>query len=563
MPSTSDAGKTSSEPPQQEAPTKTKIHSIRRYSIGTIMLVQIFAIVVLLVAVNIVAFNYGKQIDLTRQNSVELSKPTLENLKDESVTKRDNPIRIIAVINHNEFAKYQQDSQENVVEHTRTRLQEYADKSNGAIDLEFVNPIIEPGRTQELSEMYDHTFTKSVLIIDARHYIEPSKENFDRIKALNPDSSDEKIIATYKEANRARHVRLLPINDLFYGDVDKFYNNKHFVSAWKDEAEITTNLMRAIEGKPKKVYFLYDKCRLDSKIGGKAPWEYIRSVYQGQNIQLEKISLANLAETVVNGQKMKRIPQDADGIAIISPSVDFTSDELLTLKDYWEVRMSSSVLITLDPEVNLPMLNSYLWKSGIRPRKDRIISKDGEQTLVNAEVEILQGREVNGPLGAKSTTFDGASQSIEIADVMAGDNVDAFALIEVAPDWWGETDFGKSNVSFDPVSDSPKPLYIGAAVTRGKLNDQLTAPLVSKLVILGNSDFLSASNIRDEQLQYIAQVGSWLVGREPLMNVKQSPNFRRKVFIAQAHKSFLNKLFVIILPAMAFVITGFVWNTRR
>ena len=113
-----------------------------------------------------------------------------------------------------------------MVEHTRTRLQEYADKSNGAIDLEFVNPILEPGRTQELSEMYDHTFTKSVLIIDARHYIEPSKENFDRIKALNPNSSDEEVIASYKEKNRARHVRLLPVNDLFYGDVDKFYNNK-------------------------------------------------------------------------------------------------------------------------------------------------------------------------------------------------------------------------------------------------------------------------------------------------------------------------------------------------
>ena len=561
MSSTSDAGKTNPEPTSEKKPKPVK-NSIRRWSIGTTMTVQIITAAVLLIGINIIVFHYGQQHDLSRQKNIKLSEETLKNLKSDPLTKRTRNVKITAVINSNQFELIKRDSQEDVVEHIKVKLQEYVDKANGKIEVEFVNALVEPGKLHELSEQYGIKFTTSVLLIDARFEDTPSPQTLEKLRIANPNIPDEKLIASFEKEMIGRHVRVLPAEELFIADIDRNYNDSHFVALWKDEAEITTNIMRAIEGEAKKIYFLYDKCQLDSKRGGPSPWEYVRNIYRGQNIQLENISLSNLPIENVNGRAIKRIPKDADGIALISPQVDFTDEELLSLSEYWELRDSSSILITLDPEVHLPRLNSYLLRSQIKPNKDRIIRKEGNQILVNPEVEFLQGPEVNGDLSGLSTTFSGASQSIEIRQKNDNSLVEAFPLIRVGPDWWGETQFGNNDPEYNPKADTPKPLYLAAAVTRGQINDQLTKPLVSKLVVIGNSEFLS-KNIRDEQQKFISQIGAWLVGREPLMNLPQQPNYRRKVFIAAAHKDLMNQIFIFFLPAAALIITGFVWNIRR
>ena len=562
MSSTSDAGKTKPDPEKKQAPKAVR-NSVRRWSMGTTMTIQIIAVAVLLIAFNIVVYNYGKQYDLTRQRSIELSEQTISNLQSDSIQKRDRNIKIIAVLNPYQFSLIKKGSQEDVEERIKMKLQEYADNANGKIELEFVNALVEHGRLQELTEQYAIKFESSMLLIDARIETTPSAATLQELKKLNEGFKEELLIAEFEKQMLGRHVRVVPAAELYFSDIDRNYNNRHFVSQWKDEVELTTNIMRAIEGKPKKMYYLYDKCRLDSKRGGKAPWEYVQNNFKGQNIQLEKLSLSNLPVTNLNGRAIKQIPADADGIALISPQVDFTDEELLTLAHYWEARDSASVFITLDPEAHLPKLYSYLLQSRIKPNKDRIIRKEGDQILVNAEVEFLQGPQVNADLSGKSTTFGGASQSIEIRKENNNTLVEAFPLIRVGPDWWGETQFGTSNPSYDPKSDSQKPLYLGAAVTRGQINDQATSSLVSKLVILGNSDFLSKDAIRDEQEEYLSQIGAWLVGREPLMNIPQHSNYRRKVFIAAAHRDLMNKIFIFFIPLAALLITGFVWNIRR
>lgn len=548
MSSTSDAGKTNKE-------KLPKAKSIRRFSIGSMMAIQLIGAFLLLIGINVIAYEYGRQIDLTRQSSYTLSELTLQNLQSSIIKDRIKPVRIIAVVDPSEFALIQKDSHENVSERILGKLQEYADASNGKIELQFVNPIIDHASAQLLTEKYNIRLKESVLIIDAYNDTVLSEEYIAKLKELYPKQEEEALHKAATDALIARHVRLLPVKELFYEERNINYNNQAYISKWKDESELTTNLMRAVEGKSKKVYFLFDKCRLDSKLGGMAPWEFIRETYRSQNIQLVKL---NLSETPI-------IPQDADGIAIISPMVDFTERELKTLREYWEARVGSSVFITLDPEVHLPQFYSYLLKSSdLKPMKNRIISNIKGELLVNSEVLILQGPQVNGDLVAKSTTFDGASQSIEIIKShLASSNVEAFPLIQTAQGWWGETQFDKAENTFDERYDHSGPLNFAAAVTRGKLNDQTMSPFVSKMVMIGNSDFLSKRNIREEQKQYLAQVGNWLVGREPLMNIKQEPNYLRKVFIARGYQGLLSKIFIFFIPVTALLITAFIWNTRR
>lgn len=565
MSSTSDAGKTKEEEPQKDPPA-IKNNSIRRFGMGTNMTIQIIAAAILLVGVNIVIFNYGKQHDLTKNKSVELTAQSIANLQSPILQDREKAVKITAVINPNEFRKIFKDSQEDIVERVKVRLQSYADSSDGKIELEFVNALVQQGRMQALSEQYNVKFTQSMLIVDARESSDynPPAETVSLYQAQYPQYTEDQIIEELKREALGKNIRFVPFSELFISDLDKNYANKAFISLWKDEAEITTNIMRAIEGKPKKIYFLYDKCQIDSKRGGKAPWEFVRDAFKGQNILLENLSLSQLPKKIINGKSIKAIPDDADGIALISPQVDFTAEELISLAEYWEARDGASVLITLDPEVHLPQLNTYLLRSQITPNKDRIVRIEGDQVLVNPEVEFLRGPQVNGTLAGKSTTFAGASQSIRIRPDNSNSGVEAFPLVQVGANWWGETQFGQSSLpTFDQRSDSQLPLYLGVAVTRGKLSDPLTKHLVSKMVVLGNSEFLNRNQIRDEQQEFLNQIGTWLVGREPLMSLPQPSNQRRKVFIAASHRSLINQIFLFFLPALAFIITGFVWNSRR
>jgi len=136
MSSTSDAGKTKEEEPQKDPPA-IKNNSIRRFGMGTNMTIQIIAAAILLVGVNIVIFNYGKQHDLTKNKSVELTAQSIANLQSPILQDREKAVKITAVINPNEFRKIFKDSQEDIVERVKVRLQSYADSSDGKIELEF------------------------------------------------------------------------------------------------------------------------------------------------------------------------------------------------------------------------------------------------------------------------------------------------------------------------------------------------------------------------------------------------------------------------------------------
>lgn len=534
---------------------------IKRLGLNTRMVFMLVAAVVIFFAVNIIMSNHGKQIDLTNLSNVELSSATKEFITSDAVQKRERVVKIIAAVNPKEFGRLNIDSHENIQSHIRTKLQEYVQESGNKIEVEYVNPIIDHGRTHELSEIYDHQFTESVLIIDARPEEKPSPEKLEGMKKLNPNMKEEEILRHHTEELMSRHVRFLPAKFLFHTERDIVYD-KFYISFWKDEAELTTGMISAVEGKPRVIYFIVDKCQLDAKKGGRAPWQNIRSYFRTQNIELRQINMATILSHPDPAQRI--IPKDANGVALIAPVMDFNDEELAVLQEYWEVRNKASLLITMDPEVSLPRLSSFLYRSGVRPRKDRIIRKENNQVLVNPEVTFLQGPRVNGDLATKFTTFDGPSQSIEIIEQENNNNVEAFPIIKVVPGWWGETRFGRADVSYDERSDSPQPLYLGAAVTRGILKDEKKAALASKLIILGNSEFMSDENIRNEQLTFLMQAGNWLVGRETLKSdIKQFSNIRRKVFIADGHKSLLNKIFIIFLPAFALIITGFVWNTRR
>ena len=127
------------------------------------------------------------------------------------------------------------------------------------------------------------------------------------------------------------------------------------------------------------------------------------------------------------------------------------------------------------------------------------------------------------------------------------------------------------NPTFDPREDqgvikgaaNATPVHIAAAVVRGLENDDTTTPLTSRMVVVGNTDFLRPENMREEMSYFTNSTINWLIGRESLIGIDPKPVFRKKITIQSVHKSFIDQLILIYLPVTALLIALVIWNSRR
>jgi len=323
-------------------------------------------------------------------------------------------------------------------------------------------------------------------------------------------------------------------------------------------------LLSAVEGIPRRFYFIVDKARIDEQNKGTPAWKNFQSLLLAENIQLLPLQIS----------ATQKIPDDAEGIAIIGPAFDFDEREIATLTEYWD-RQSASLFVTLSPGAKLKHFHRFLREYGISPQDNRLmrVSNSGK-TLTSARAFFTQGPEVNKGLAHQATQLDGPSSGLEVMstnDRLAIRNITPFALLQAADGWWGESKYTELNPSFDPREDqgiiegaaNPTPVHLAAAVVRGRQNSDLTNPLTSRMVVIANTDFLRPENAREEMSYFINSTINWLVGRESLIGIGPKPVYRKKITVQSAHKSFIDQITLIYLPLTTLLIGLVLWNSRR
>ena len=108
-----------------------------------------------------------------------------------------------------------------------------------------------------------------------------------------------------------------------------------------------------------------------------------------------------------------------------------------------------------------------------------------------------------------------------------------------------------------------RPLYLSAAVLRGQATSDETSNLVSKMVIIGNTDFLASRKTRPEQADFIKSSVNWLIGREDLIGIGPQKLHQHKITLLGAHNAFISRVVLIFLPAAALLMSLIIWNIRR
>ena len=492
--------------------------------------VQIVAFVIAVIALNYLSCARHSRSDLTERKNFTLSDVTVKLLQGDSVQKYPSPIRIIAVVRRNS-PHYSR---------MRNLLDEYSRLGGDAVELEFIDPARQTDRTLEIAKIYGKPYTEDMIIIDGRPKTEETP-------------SDSEVAASGEEALADKqklfaHVRSIKVKQLYLQDPDQFGNL--YISAWQDEDVITSSVIGAIEGLPRKMYFAADKSNLDEQA-----WQVLTKMLWQQNIQLVPIRLADI----------EKVPDDAEGFTLIGPQYDLEEREVKMISEYWD-RPKSSIFITLDPAAKLDKLRIFLRSYGVTPRNDRIISTEGNAVISSARAIFSPGSEINRDLGGQSTIFDGSSGSLDIRendDQLMNRRIIPIALLQATEGWWGETRDNVENPTFNPEEDNQAPLYLSAAILRGQATSDDTAALVSKMVIIGNTDFISDKNLRPEQEDFINSSINWLIGREELIGIGPKKLHRHKLTILDSHNTFINRIILIFLPCALILISLFTWNIRR
>ena len=502
---------------------------VKKLGLGVRAVLQIVFAILSLVFIYYLAFTYQTRNDLSERNDFTVSEATENLLRSSGVMDREEPIKIIAAL------------RKSSPHYSRLRpvVDEYERLSKGKVKLEYLDPIRDKDRAFEIQNNYgdllaDKLFEDDIFIIDAR-----------KGASANSVEATEDVTS---------HLRYLPASSMVISRTD--INNQRRIVGYQDEDLLSSMLQSAIEGKPRIMYLVEDKSDLEVTAAG-SPLQVISEALQKQNIYLLPLKIS----------QVDRIPENAEGLVIVAPEYDFEPKEIEVLESYWK-RPSSAIIAYLNPTTRPVNLRAFLRKNGVTPRDDRIIrTRNGRtENQVLATFTVGAGLGVNGSLEMKSVPFEGRVGSLEVregAEDLVANRIQAYSLIETAPDFWGETDYKKANPKYDDDSDYSGPLSIGAAVIRGNANSDNTAPNISKMIVLSTSDFLDPARLGNEQLDFVKNSTYWLLGREELMGIGPRSLQRRKLNLIKDDIKFLSNIVLFFIPVGLFLVAMFVWNIRR
>lgn len=542
--------------PDSSAPTSTA-RPVRRAGRSLMVIIQVLLFVIVIIAANYLSCANHIRQDLTERKEFTLSDFSEKYLNSDAMQQRESPVQLIAVIRRSS------------PHYTRMYdlLDEYKRLGGDAVKLEFVDPLRQTDRTLEMEAVYGIRYIEDMIIIDARaetisdteQQRESQSTTAETTIGTNPKEGteedteenvkeDTKDVESTEKQKLSSHVRAIRVSDLYLED------EQRTIVAWQDEDMITSSFIGAIEGVPRRIYLAVDKINLEADSGDPA-WMILARMLIQQNVQLVPIRLAEI----------ESIPEDAEGFALIGPQYDLNDREIKILSEYWD-KQQSALFVTLDPKAKLDNLRIFLRSYGITPRHDRIMTSNNGQTLSNVQAVFSRGAEINSDLGGKSTVFEGHSCSLEVRendDRLLNKRIQPIALAKAATGWWGETRFEKQNPEYNAEEDYAPPLYLSAAVLRGQATSDETSNLVSKMVIIGNTDFIASGKIRPEQADFIKSSVNWLIGREDLIGIGPKKLHLHKITILDAHSAFINRVLLIFLPAASLLMSLIIWNIRR
>jgi ABC-type uncharacterized transport system involved in gliding motility auxiliary subunit len=399
-------------------------------------------------------------------------------------------------------------------------LEEYQYRSRN-IHVEWVDPARDLARTEKLAEKYGLSEAQVIVFdIDGKSDV-----------VRQADLADFQMVKGRKE----------PI-----------------ISAFKGEQALSSKIQSLLQGETPKVYFLVGHGeRQVTEFDQVSGYSGIGTIILRDNIELSELMLT--AE--------KQVPDDAAALVISGPSKVMSSTEIEMIEDY--LSRSGRVLLLLDAlkETGLePMLNRW----GVSLRNDFVL--DPKNTLKGSDVYVRTYYEhpITMRMGASGARFH-LPRSIEplVTDnepnTPSDDRPTVVQLAMTSDESWSEMQVEDVSAKFDEgTGDLRGPISLAVAIERGAPQTLLDVQILpSRMVIFGDSDFVSNGALAGGDQDLFMSALNWLIDREELMAISPKPIEEVKLSLTGSQ---LNRLFLLTvagIPALAVIGGMLVWFRRR
>jgi ABC-type uncharacterized transport system involved in gliding motility auxiliary subunit len=353
-----------------------------------------------------------------------------------------------------------------------------------------------------------------------------------------------------------------------YGTILLKYKDRSERITTDTEQDITTGIIKVVQGQQKKVYFTQGHGEKDPTSSERDGYKAIADALTRENYTVDKVVLAQSGS----------VPDDAAVVIVAGPKTDFFPAEVDALKKY--LAKSGKLLLEIDPsdKVDSPPLSNLTalahdW--GIAVGNDIVVDVSGMGQLIGTDQSVPVA--ANYPSHAITQRFKFLTAypfARSITPVSGGVNGHtAQGFVETSPRSWAEADIKglltTGKVAFSAAGgDKQGPINIAAAVsaagaaTPGAAAD---APKPeTRVVVYGDSDFAANSGlgIQGNRDLFMNTIG-WLSQQENLIAIRPKDADDRRITMTAAQQTNVTWLSLLFIPAIIFGTGVYSWWRRR
>ncbi len=403
--------------------------------------------------------------------------------------------------------------------------------------------------------------------------------------------TSDQVSVEYVDVDR-QPVRAQQYDVQSYGTVVFEYEERIERVVSDTEQDLTNALIKVVEGKEQKIYFLQGHGEKDVESSERNGYSTISGSLSLDNFGVESLVLAQEAA----------VPEDASVLVVAGPTTDLLPAEVASLRTF--LQTGGKALFMIDP----PTTSDTQGLTNVAELLQEWAIEIGNNVVVDASgVGQLIGTDASVPVAASyppHAITDGfnlltAYPLARSVDPIPGGANGRFAnsFIETSPRSWAETniaDLTSGEVEMDESEgDVSGPVTIGVTVSvpvtdltesspdenslnegsesvpvTGEVQDSTDGPddppLETRVAVIGDSDFaanfsLGIQGNRDLFLNTI----SWLAQQESLIAIRpREPDDRRVTLTAdQQRRVFL--ISFLLVPGAVLALGSYTWWRRR
>jgi hypothetical protein len=384
-------------------------------------------------------------------------------------------------------------------------------------------------------------------------YIDPMR-NLGRARELQArfEFGPEENLVVVESGGKTKQISAVDMAE--YDFIPQLSGDPPRVVAFKGEQALTSALIELGEETQRTVYFLQGQG--EPRVGGGSTLSLLQEYIARQGVRVAPLNLG-----VTGG-----VPEDAAGILIVGPRYDLPPASAQLLGDYWT--RDGRIMVLLDPAAETPLLREFLASAGITPLDDRVL-RTVELGFVTAIVRDVVGTfsavsRVTRRIYGAEAMLPGATCSLELNAKTEGTLVEP--LITAGEPFWGEKDHvtdESKGVAFDAGADTAAPLIVAAMAERGGVADEKVDVGSARLVVVGNSEFVSDGVVTEPNLDFGLNALNWMLDRGHLTGIAPKTVRAFSLNLTDLETGRIALYTLVLIPAAAALAGIIVWWRRR